>query len=123
MEVLAGVMTGAGFGRDHRPERIRTGKAEPDFGHFMMAIAPELFMPGPDFKARVSRLIEQTKAGDRAENVEEILIPGEREMNVRAQNLRDGVPLLRSTYDALVKYGEEKGLDSRLVPAAAVKSH
>lgn len=43
-----------------------------NFGHFFTAIDPELFMPSPEFTARVDRLIEQTKTGDRAEAVEEI---------------------------------------------------
>jgi LDH2 family malate/lactate/ureidoglycolate dehydrogenase len=80
-----------------------------------MAIDPELFMPTADFTARVDRLIEQTKAGERAEGVEEILVPGESEMRARELSLRDGVPLRRSTYDALRKYGRNAGLDTELV--------
>jgi LDH2 family malate/lactate/ureidoglycolate dehydrogenase len=115
MEVLAGVLTGAGFGWDNRREHGPQMVKPANFGHFFMAIDPELFMPTADFTARVDRLIEQTKAGERAEGVEEILVPGESEMRARERSLRDGVPLRRSTYDALRKYGRNAGLDTELV--------
>ena len=85
-----------------------------NFGHFFMAIDPELFMPSPEFTARVDRLIEQTKAGDRAEGAEEILIPGESELRARERSLKEGVPLRPSTYQALRKYPAQAGLDTEL---------
>ncbi len=114
MEVLAGVLTGAGFGWDHRREHARQKMQPPDIGHFFMAIDPELFMPIAEFTTRVDHMIEQTKAGERAENVEEILIPGETEMRARDGNLREGVPLLPSTYHALQKYAQKTALDTEL---------
>jgi amino acid adenylation domain-containing protein len=115
MEALAGVLTGAGFCWDHRREPTRPSVAPLDYGHFFMAIDPELFMPVAEFTARVDRMIEQAKGGDRAENVEEILVPGETEMRARTRNLREGVPLLASTYRALRKYREEAVLNTELV--------
>jgi LDH2 family malate/lactate/ureidoglycolate dehydrogenase len=115
METLAGVLTGAGFCRDHHPERMRPSGELPDVGHFFMAIDPELFMPIAEFKARVDRMIQQAKAAERAENVEEILVPGEAEMRSRVQNLQDGVPLLPSAYRSLQKYRHEAGLQTELV--------
>jgi amino acid adenylation domain-containing protein len=122
MEVLAGVLTGAGFGWDHRRGQTRQSAKPPDLGHFFMAIDPELFMPTAEFTARVDHLIEQTKAGERAENVEEILIPGEMEMRAREQNLREGVPLPPLIYHALRKYARKAGLDSVLTVVRQVES-
>ena len=114
MEVLAGVLTGAGFGWDNRREHTARMVKPANFGHFFMAIDPELFLPSPEFTARVDRLIEQTKAGDRAEGAEEILIPGESELRARERSLREGVPLRPSTYQALQKYAVKAGLDTEL---------
>jgi LDH2 family malate/lactate/ureidoglycolate dehydrogenase len=114
MEVLAGVLTGSGFGADHRREQMRRSEKPPNIGHLFMAIDPELFMPLVEFTARVDCLIEQTKAGERSENVEEILIPGERELRDRERNLRAGVPLLPSTYRALREYAQKARLDTQL---------
>ena len=114
MEVLAGVLTGAGFGWDNRREHNRHMVKPANFGHFFMAIDPELFMALPDFTARVDRLIDQTKSGERAEGADEILIPGESELRARERSLKEGVPLRPSTYDALRKYGAKAGLDTEL---------
>jgi LDH2 family malate/lactate/ureidoglycolate dehydrogenase len=115
MEVLAGVLTGAGFGWDNRREHTPHMVKPANFGHFFLAIDPECFMPSSEFTARVDRLIEQTKAGERAEGVEEILVPGEPELRARERSLREGVPLRPSTYHALQKYAEQAGLDTELV--------
>jgi amino acid adenylation domain-containing protein len=114
MEVLAGVLTGAGFGWDNRRAHGPGAMKPANFGHFFMAIDPELFMPSPEFTARVDRLIEQTKSGDRAEGVEEIMVPGESELRARERSLREGVVLRASTYHALLKYGQSAGLETQL---------
>ncbi|MEO8429566.1 MAG: Ldh family oxidoreductase [Verrucomicrobiota bacterium] len=80
-----------------------------------MAIDPELFMPVADFTARIDRMIEQTKMGERAGNLAEILIPGEAEMRARARNLREGIPLLPSTVQALRKQREAAGVKTELI--------
>jgi LDH2 family malate/lactate/ureidoglycolate dehydrogenase len=115
MEVLAGVLTGAAFGWDNRRERMPRNAKPANFGHFFMAIDPELFMPAAEFTTRVDRMIDQAKGGERTPEVDEILIPGEREMRARERNLRDGVPLLPSTYHALGRYAQNAGLDTQLV--------
>ena len=114
MEVLAGVLTGAGFGSDHHQDRLREGSHTPDYGHFFMALDPERFMPVADFTERVDRLIEQTRNGERAENATEILIPGEMELRTRQQSLSEGVRLRSSTYKALLAYARKAGFDARL---------
>lgn len=116
METLAGILTGAGFCWDHGRERIYNPEEENDLGHFFLALNPTLFLPLEEFKARVDRMIEQVKSGEKAEGVQEIYLPGEIEMRQRAENLRAGtVPLLPSTYAALRKFKEEFGIESDLV--------
>jgi LDH2 family malate/lactate/ureidoglycolate dehydrogenase len=115
METLAGVLTGAGFCRHHKAERIRHGSEPPDLGHFFMAINPDVFLPGEEFEARVDQMIDQVKAGQRREDVEEILLPGELEMRARAENLQKGVPLSPSTLRTLESYRRVAGLSSELV--------
>ena len=107
LETLAGILTGAGFCRDHRRERMRQGP--PDLGHLFIAINPELFMPIAEFKSRVDSMVEQVKSGERAENASELLLPGEMEMRARAANLIEGVPILPVTYSALEKYRKTPG--------------
>ncbi|TIT33946.1 MAG: Ldh family oxidoreductase, partial [Mesorhizobium sp.] len=114
MEVLAGVLSGAGFGSDHHQDRLRESAQAPDYGHFFMALDPQRFMPASEFTERVDRLIEQTRNGERAEGATEILIPGEMELRAREESLREGVRLRSSTYRALVAYGRKAKLDAEL---------
>lgn len=117
MEVLAGVMSGAGSPWRHRDDRHARRDYEPDLGHFFMAIDPQLFMPLEAFTARVDTMITVTKAGERMEGVEEILVPGEMELRAREQNLQQGVPLRASTYQSLEEYRQREGLTAELVAA------
>ncbi|HEX8619554.1 MAG TPA: amino acid adenylation domain-containing protein, partial [Thermoanaerobaculia bacterium] len=119
MEALSGVLTGAGFGLDHRRERLKQHDA--DFGHFFIAIDPELFLGRDEFASRVDRMIDEVKGATRMDGVEEILLPGEAELRAREQNLHDGVPLSPTIYEALQKYRREARLASELVlvPAEA----
>jgi len=123
MEALAGVLTGAGFCWDHSREQMRQNAEPPDFGHFFMVIDPRLFMPLAEFTRRVDRMIEQTKTGQRSESGDDILIPGEAELQARERNMQDGVPLRPSTYRALRKHGEEAGLNTELVVRSGVGVH
>jgi L-2-hydroxycarboxylate dehydrogenase (NAD+) len=71
VEVLAGVLTGAQFGKN---AGVVNGKE----GHFFLALNPELFMPREQFVSRMDELLAWVKSGDRIEGVEEIYYPGER---------------------------------------------
>lgn len=118
METLAGVLTMAGFARDHERSVMRNGEREHDLGHFMLALDSGLFMPRETFAARVDRLIDDMKSAERQEGVAEILGPGELEMRARAANLAAGsVPLLPTTLQRLLDYGRDAGLTTTLEPA------
>jgi LDH2 family malate/lactate/ureidoglycolate dehydrogenase len=115
MEVLAGVLTGADFPWLHRDDRASHHTYEPNLGHFFLAMNPELFMTRQEFADRVDSMIAAAKASGLAEGVSEILVPGESEMRSREQNLRDGVPLLPSTFRSLRNYTAKAGLQTELV--------
>ena len=80
-----------------------------------MAIDPQIFMPLAEFTMRVDQMIEQAKAAERAEGVDEIFIPGEAELRAREQNIQRGVPLRSVTYRALQKHREKAELNTELV--------
>jgi uncharacterized oxidoreductase len=87
VEVLAGVLTGASFGLD---AQVTNGKE----GHFFLALDPELFLPGDEFRARMDQLAAQIRASERVEGVEEVLLPGERGQRRAAELRRAGqVPI------------------------------
>jgi LDH2 family malate/lactate/ureidoglycolate dehydrogenase len=115
METLAGLLAGAGSPWEHRDDRRQRQDYEPDLGHFFMALDPRLFLPYEAFTARVEAMIAAAKASERMDGVAEILVPGEMELRARERNLREGVPLLPSTYRVLQEYRRQAGLETELV--------
>lgn len=106
MEMLAGVLSGAGFGWAHSREAAKSQASHADTGHLFLVIDPEVFQARALFQGRVAQLLEQVKGGRRAPGVDEILIPGELEMKAREHNLIAGVPLTPDTFRELSPFLE-----------------
>ncbi|MDA0745682.1 MAG: Ldh family oxidoreductase [bacterium] len=62
-----------------------------NYGIFMLAISPSIFLDRETFRAGVGELIDQVKAAQPAEGVGEILIPGERAFRERDVRMRQGI--------------------------------
>lgn len=101
LEVLSGVLTGAGFGQDHAPERLDVPGARYNLGHLFGVLHPTLFMPMHEFTARMERLCGEVTQAQRAPEVERIVLPGELEHDRREQRLHHGIPVDAETMAAL----------------------
>lgn len=102
--LLAGSPFGAGLGDIFdmtRPQRL---------GHLVMAIHIEAFCPLREFLRAVEAMINDLKSTPRAEDVEEIWMPGEMEMHRREERLRDGFPVNRVVLDEVRAVGAEFGV-------------
>jgi LDH2 family malate/lactate/ureidoglycolate dehydrogenase len=109
MEVLCGVLTGAGFGG--QVENPYTGLAGPqDVGHFFMAIRPDLFLDGADYEARMDALVERAKAQPLAEGIDEILMTGEPESRTQEIREQSGIPLTADVVHSLKREADALGL-------------
>lgn len=93
LEILCGVLTGAGFGLAHAHERLATSGVSPDLGHLFMAIDVQRLMPLPLFLTRVRTLIQEIGASERSPGVERIYLPGELEWERRNARLQAGIPM------------------------------
>jgi LDH2 family malate/lactate/ureidoglycolate dehydrogenase len=69
VDVLSGVLSGAGFGRG-----VVGGAA----GNFLWALDVEAFLPRQEFLARMDAQLDQIKQGERLPGVQELVVPGER---------------------------------------------
>jgi LDH2 family malate/lactate/ureidoglycolate dehydrogenase len=69
IDALSGVLSGAGFAQG-----VGTGTS----GDFLWALDVEAFLPQSEFLARMDALIDQVKQAERADGVDELLVPGER---------------------------------------------
>lgn len=109
MEVLAGVLTGARFGRQHTVE-VEAGPRPWDEGHFFLAIDPTLAMPLATFKARVDQVIREIRDTRPLAGGPPIHAPGELGWQRRERARREGILLPASVYRALRACAQERGL-------------
>jgi LDH2 family malate/lactate/ureidoglycolate dehydrogenase len=110
LEILCGVLTGAGFGLAHAHERIGSFATPPDLGHLFLALNVNRLMPVPLFQAGVAALIQQLKASELATGVERVFLPGELEFRRREVRLQDGIPLPEAALTTLQAMAKDLGL-------------
>jgi L-2-hydroxycarboxylate dehydrogenase (NAD+) len=119
MEVLCGVLTGAGFGGQVKnPYSGLTGAQ--DVGHFFMAIRPDLFVAREDYEARMDCLVERSKGQPLAEGFDEILMTGEPEFRTQETREHRGIPL---TADVIESLERESGSVGIAMPELAPEAH
>lgn len=101
-EVLAGILTGSGV----LTEYLGTN------AFLNMAVNVEAFIPLPEFKSQIDRLIRTIRNAPRIKNVEAIVIPGEPEFRVRETRLREGIPVAENTWKRIANAAKEVGVES-----------
>ncbi len=110
IDLMAGVLTGAGFGP-------RVGSLYDDFeapqdvGAYFQLTDIGSFVPLEAFKDRVDLLIDEIKSVRPAPGVEEVLVPGEIEDRNERRRLETGIPLGAETLDELDEAGRACGVD------------
>ncbi|MGB9867533.1 MAG: Ldh family oxidoreductase [Bacillota bacterium] len=107
IDVLAGVLTGAGFGEKLKAIDDLSGEA--GTGNFFMVIDIGSFMPVDEFKDRIDALVEQIKNSPRVPGVEKIYLPGEIEWENEQLRLKEGISLPEEVVRELMLVGQEVG--------------
>lgn len=92
IDILSGVLTGAGFG-PYVNNMYENWEQPQNVGHFFLAIDVGRFMPIAQFKARMDDYIRQLKAEPKAPGVAEIFIPGELEHRQTLKRQQTGIAL------------------------------
>ena len=114
LEILCGVLTGAGFGQAHAPDRLVDPKVGHDLGHLFAALDPTVFLPRREFESRVEQLCAEIKGSEPLPGVPRILLPGELEQERNEIRRRDGIPILAEAREALEGFCHEMGMTSPL---------
>lgn len=104
MEVLAGLLSGAGALADYHG----------DNAVLVMTLNVEAFMPLEDFKQKIDKLIHDIKSARSQPGVESILVPGELEFRTREKRLHDGIPVPETTMKNIRLLGNRLGVDVNL---------
>lgn len=112
IEMFSALLSGAGYGESvgfaSRGEHENTGFS-------MIIIDPSKFMPIDEFKKSVDEYILYIKSGKKAENVKEILLPGELEMRRFDEFMKLGCEVTPALQTELADYAVQLGL----IPAGA----
>ncbi|KHF39563.1 Ldh family oxidoreductase [Halalkalibacter okhensis] len=110
IDILAGVLTGAGFGK--YVNNMYSNWEEPqNVGHIFLAIDVNAFMPIELFKQRMDQYITEIKAEPKATGVEEIFIPGEIESRRAEERKENGIELPLKVVEELNSIGMRYGVD------------
>jgi uncharacterized oxidoreductase len=111
-ELLGGALTGTGA---TRPERGR-------FANGMLAIYvdPARFDPAHFFDGEVARYLGYIKGTKPAAGIEEVLVPGEPERRMKAERMKNGIPLTEDTWASISAAARHVGLsEARVAKVAA----
>lgn len=113
IDILCGVLTGAGFGPGVG-NMYKNWTDEQDIGHFFLVIDVERFMPLGRFLERIGAYLTALKAEPRAPGVDELLYAGEIEHRLEQKALAEGIELppavLADLRELAGKYGIETAL-------------
>jgi uncharacterized oxidoreductase len=87
---------------------------------FSIYIDPVRFDPAHFFDGEAARYLGYIKGTKPAQGVTEVLIPGEPERRVKAERMKNGVPLTDDTWASISAAARHVGLsDARLSEAGA----
>lgn len=110
IDILCGVLTGAGFGK-YVNNMYENWQEPQNVGHFFIAFDISKFMPVDQFKERIDRYFDEIKAEPKAPGVNEILIPGEIEHRCTLARMERGIELPLSVEKELASWGERYSLN------------
>jgi LDH2 family malate/lactate/ureidoglycolate dehydrogenase len=100
MDILSGVMTGAGFSNGIK-SLIQQSEESQHIGHFFIAIDPARFMPWKTFSNRMKQLCELLRNCQRIDAENPVLIPGEPEARIEEERRVNGIPFEQKIFETL----------------------
>ena len=105
VDLLSGVFTNAAFGTE--VAAYANGQKEANVGHLFILIKADAFLSLESYYARVEMLCEGIKNTEKAEGVNEIYLPGEREQRSAKKFTQNGILLSEELIRELEMIAEE----------------
>lgn len=110
--LLAGVMTGAAFGRE--VVQFRTDLSTPtNTGQAILVLRPDLFMDLDDYRYSMDRHLRELRDSRPMEG-RQVRLPGEHAWRTEEVNRREGIPVPGPLRDELDRLAERSGVEERL---------
>jgi LDH2 family malate/lactate/ureidoglycolate dehydrogenase len=106
VDILCAVLGGAPFGASVADTESSSGRVS----HFFGAIRIDTFRDPAAFRHDMDRLLGELRATPPAEGAERVYFAGLKEFEHEQETAEHGVPLLRQTYDHIVRVGQAHGV-------------
>lgn len=103
VDIFAGVLGGTGWSY-----RLDGGSSQA--GQFFMALQIEAFADRDSFLRGMSDMLGTLRAAEPIDGADRVLVPGQREFEMRAERERAGVPLDRPLRERLDAFADELGI-------------
>ena len=113
IETLAGLMTGANITWQVASWISHDPSQPTHHGAAFLAIDIAKIMPPDQFNTRINALIDEIHNSPTADGVEKVLVPGEREWNLRRKALVEGIDLPSDVIGKLVGLAEDLSLKAK----------
>lgn len=111
VEILSGLLSGAGYGLTMN-EHYNRHDVPINSGNLFAAIDIAKFTPADDFREQMDNMIRAIRNGTPRPNVQEILLPGDMEARTRDERLHTGIPLSEALRAELLELCRVYSVDS-----------
>lgn len=106
VDILCAVLSGASFGHELRDTETSSARVS----HFFGAVRIDAFRDPAAFRCDMDRLLENLRNCPPAEGSERVYFAGQKEFEKEDEYSRNGIALLKQTYDLLCSIGDEYGI-------------
>ena len=79
-------------------------------GHFFGAMRVDAFRPADEFKSHMDEWIRTFRNSKRVNENQQVIIPGEPEMLIQRERLKNGVPLLNKVIEDIKEISSKTGI-------------
>ena len=110
VDILCAVLCGAPSGPGVADARTSSGRVS----HFFGAVRIDTFRDPREFRRDMDRMLADLRNSPLAKGAGRVYYAGQKEFEHERECLREGVPLLRQTYDQICAIGSECGLPVNL---------
>ncbi len=100
MDILSGLLTGAGFSTGVK-SLLQQWEEPQHIGHFFIALDPTRFMTWEVFSDRMNQLSDGMRNARRIDLTKRIFIPGEPEVEMERARRTNGIPLEKKVFETL----------------------
>jgi L-2-hydroxycarboxylate dehydrogenase (NAD+) len=101
VEMMSGLLADSSVGTVEHTASELHGRDRIAKGASFVVLDVSRFLPLPEFRNRVDRLVDDVHASALAPGIDRIYVPGEIEAERRIERLRDGIPLSRGLVEEL----------------------